>query len=49
MIAAGTGRVRLLTTHERWYGMTYREDAEAVRAAIAGMKAKGVYPEKLWL
>jgi len=48
LIAAGTGRVRLLATHERWYGMTYREDAEAVRAAIAGMKAKGVYPEKLW-
>ena len=48
LIAAGTGRVRLLTTHERWYGMTYREDAEAVRAAIAGMKAKGTYPEKLW-
>ena len=28
--------------------MTYREDAEMVRAAIAGMKAKGLYPEKLW-
>ena len=48
LIAAGTGRVRLLNTDERWYGMTYREDAEQVRAAIAGMKAKGLYPEKLW-
>ena len=48
LIAAGTGRVRLLTTRERWYGMTYREDAQAVRAAIAGMKARGVYPERLW-
>ncbi len=48
LIAAGTGRVRLLNTHERWYGMTYREDAEAVRKAIAGMKARGIYPEKLW-
>lgn len=48
LIAAGTGRVRLLTTRERWYGMTYREDAETVRAAIAGMKARGEYPEKLW-
>ena len=48
LIAAGTGRVRLLTTGERWYGMTYREDAETVRAAIAGMKAKKIYPEKLW-
>ena len=48
LIAEGRGRVRLLNTSERWYGMTYREDAEKVRAAIAGMKAKGLYPEKLW-
>ena len=48
LIAEGRARVRLLTTDEKWYGMTYREDAEKVRAAIAGMKAKGLYPEKLW-
>ena len=48
LIAAGTGRVRLLNTDERWYGMTYREDAEKVRAAIAGMKDRGIYPQKLW-
>ena len=48
LIASGQGRVRLLRTAERWYGMTYREDAEKVRAAIADMKARGVYPEKLW-
>ena len=48
LIASGEGRVRLLTTGERWYGMTYREDAEKVRAAIADMKARGVYPERLW-
>ena len=48
LIADGAGRVRLLNTDERWYGMTDREDAEKVRAAIASMKAKGLYPEKLW-
>ena len=48
LIARGEGRVRLLNTRERWYGMTYREDAEKVRAAIAGMKARGLYPRKLW-
>ncbi len=48
LIAAGTGRVRLLDTDERWYGMTYREDAEKVRAAVADMKKKGLYPEQLW-
>lgn len=48
LIASGEGRVRLLSTDERWYGMTYREDAEKVRAAVAAMKAAGAYPEKLW-
>lgn len=48
LIAEGRARVRLLGTDERWYGMTYREDAQKVRAAIADMKAKGIYPEKLW-
>ena len=48
LIAGGRGRVRLLKTDERWYGMTYREDAEKVRGAIRAMKDAGVYPEKLW-
>ena len=48
LIASGGARVRLLNTDERWYGMTYRQDADKVRAAIAGMKARGLYPEKLW-
>lgn len=48
LIAEGRARVRLLNTAERWYGMTYREDAEKVRAAVRAMKEDGVYPEKLW-
>ena len=37
-------RYRVLKTAERWYGVTYREDAEGVRAAIARMTAEGKYP-----
>ena len=48
LIASGCARVRVLPTDERWYGMTYREDIDAVRAAIADMKRRGVYPERLW-
>ena len=48
LIASGRARVRVLPTDERWYGMTYREDIDAVRAAIADMKRRGVYPERLW-
>ncbi len=48
LIAEGKASVRLLRTGERWYGMTYREDIQKVKDAIAAMKRDGVYPEKLW-
>ena len=28
--------------------MTYREDLDSVKRAIADMKSRGVYPYKLW-
>ena len=37
-------RYRVLPTSERWYGVTCREDAEGVRAAIARMTEEGKYP-----
>lgn len=40
--------VRILDCNETWYGMTYREDLDSVKNAIADMKARGVYPAKLW-
>jgi NDP-sugar pyrophosphorylase family protein len=40
--------VRVLPCAESWYGMTYREDLDAVRQAIANMKKQGRYPEQLW-
>lgn len=40
--------VDVKATDERWYGVTYREDKEKVVAAITGLKAQGLYPEKLW-
>ena len=45
LIRAGRRRVRVLQTDERWYGITYREDLEAVRAAVRDMIAQGVYPD----
>ena len=41
-------RVRLLPCEETWYGVTYREDLPTVRAAVARMKAEGIYPASLW-
>ena len=48
LIKAGAATVRLLSTHEKWYGMTYREDIDKVKAAIAKMKEDGLYPEVLF-
>ena len=47
-LAAGSASVRVLPCDEAWHGVTYREDLDSVKAAIAALKAAGVYPEKLW-
>lgn len=48
LIHEGRASVRVLDTRERWYGVTYREDLESVKAAMERMRAEGLYPEKLW-
>ena len=40
--------VKVLTSPDKWYGVTYREDLISVREAIASMKAEGKYPEVLF-
>lgn len=40
--------VKVLETSEKWYGVTYKEDREAVVTAIRNKVDQGVYPEKLW-
>ncbi|MGN1001435.1 MAG: NDP-sugar synthase [Oscillospiraceae bacterium] len=47
-LAEGSASVRVLPCEETWYGVTYREDLDSVCAAIAEMKAKGIYKEGLW-
>ncbi|MBQ8935290.1 MAG: nucleotidyltransferase [Oscillospiraceae bacterium] len=47
-IREGKGTIRVLPTAECWHGVTYREDLQSVREAVAGMKAEGLYPEQLW-
>lgn len=48
LIHEGKGSVRVLSTHEKWYGVTYHDDMPKLQAALAGMRADGVYPEGLW-
>ena len=42
-IRDGSLSVRVLKTEEQWYGVTYREDAASLRAAIARLTAEGRY------
>ncbi len=48
LIGEGKARVRVLTSTDKWYGVTYQEDKPTVVAAIAAMTAAGLYPSQLW-
>ncbi len=45
----GLGTIRVLPTPDVWYGVTYAEDLQSVKDAVAEMKAKKIYPDKLWM
>ncbi len=47
-LADGSAQVQVLPCEESWYGVTYREDLDSVRAAIRRMKDEGIYEEELW-
>ncbi len=44
----GKGKIRVFTSNEQWFGMTYPEDRDVVKAEIAGKIKSGYYPDSLW-
>lgn len=48
LILEGKATVKVLSCAAKWHGVTYKEDMPGLQSAIADMKAKGLYPEKLW-
>ena len=48
LLADGKATVAVLSSADKWYGVTYKEDKPVVVAAIRSMKDHGIYPEKLW-
>ena len=48
MLSRGRAQVRMLSTADKWYGVTYREDKPAVVAALREKTEQGLYPENLW-
>lgn len=48
LVADGVCKVRVLSSKDRWFGVTYQEDKPEVVARIQAMKDEGVYPDILW-
>lgn len=48
MIREGKATVKVLSSKDKWFGVTYKEDKPFVEASIQALKDAGVYPEKLW-
>ena len=48
LLTDGKARVRVLSSTDKWYGVTYKEDKPVVVSALAAMRKDGTYPENLW-
>jgi hypothetical protein len=47
-IQSGTGVIKVIPTSADWFGVTYKEDAPAVKASIDELISSGKYPSGLW-
>lgn len=48
MVEDGIARVRVLSSKDKWFGMTYKEDKELVEEAFQNLIQRGVYPPKIY-
>lgn len=48
LLERGDVQVRVLRSRDQWFGVTYREDKEAVMEAVRNLVDKGVYPSVLY-
>lgn len=48
LVKEGKAEIKALTTSEKWYGVTYKEDKDSVKAALKEKAEQGVYPAPLW-
>lgn len=47
MLTEGRATMKVLTSPDKWYGVTYAADKPVVVAALKKMTENGIYPEKL--
>ena len=48
IVTSGKGSIKVFTSEDRWFGMTYPEDKPLVMSEIRAKLDSGYYPEKLW-
>lgn len=48
LIRENRASVQVLHSHDKWFGVTYKEDKKKVVEAVQELKKNGLYPEKLW-
>ena len=48
IISKNEARVKMLSSGERWFGVTYKEDKASVARNIQGLVHRGIYPANLW-
>ncbi len=48
LIATGQARVKVLSSQDTWFGVTYPQDKPRVMRAIRKLTARGDYPQRLW-
>lgn len=47
-VKAGSATVKILSSGDKWFGVTYKEDKKDVVNKFAEMKNEGKYPRQLW-
>jgi hypothetical protein len=47
-IKKGHGKVKAVTTSEKWFGVTYKEDKPIVQECINTLVENNCYPAALW-
>ncbi len=48
MLKQGEVEVKMLSSNDKWYGVTYQEDKPMVKAGIKKLINEGKYPQPLW-
>lgn len=49
LLRQNKAHVRVLSSPDRWYGVTYREDKPTVQRALIDMTRQGLYPDEMLL